>query len=454
MIASTPIDDDSYRGEMNETRGPREAFSWNGFITFWILLILFGCAVAYAIYTYFPRYVVLCLTKEFMISGKLGLVCLILFSVVLKLLNRENIVCVPPSPITQNTDQSTSKRNVRFTPSLTTPTFTPRARNQASSFSNTASGYKIPVKRTFKGDREDIWTEYIRYFENIVSINDWDENRRGEKPERPSTPAKRDLPLDMAAVVTKRAQEKHNSVIRTNDSGELQLNETDQVLRTSVSMNRSCTENVSPSTESLEVRIPGKSGFQIEGLIQGTKVIWKVDTGARSFITEETYYNIIPENRPVLERVRTKFLSADGQEINTIGTAKMTLTLGNVDIEHRIFVGGVKKNLLGEDFYVKYKCVWEHDTNELLMKCELTEGKRTNYIFCTETVQVPGDHGAIIPSKLTYTEEINGLPLPMQSFVVSHQVTVAKTLLNAKTGVVFIHVFNPGEKPRLIKRVH
>lgn len=93
----------------------------------------------------------------------------------------------------------------------------------------------------------------------------------------------------MAAVVSKRAQEKHSSVIRTDDSGELQLNETDQVLRTSVSMNPSCTENVSPCTESLEVRIPGKSGFQIEGLIQGTKVIWKVDTGARrSFITEET----------------------------------------------------------------------------------------------------------------------------------------------------------------------
>lgn len=40
-----------------------------------------------------------------------------------------------------------------------------------------ASGYQIPVKRTFNGDGEDIWTEYIRYFENIVSINDWDENR-------------------------------------------------------------------------------------------------------------------------------------------------------------------------------------------------------------------------------------------------------------------------------------
>lgn len=158
----------------------------------------------------------------------------------------------------------------------------------------------------------------------------------------------------MTAVITKRAQVKHSSIILTDDSVELQVNETDQILRTRVSMNPSCTENVSPCTDCVEVLISGKSGFQIEGLIQGTKVIWKVDTGARrSFLTEETYYNIIPENRPVLERVRTKFLSADGQEINTIGTAKMTLTLGNVDIEQRIFVGGVKKNLLGEDFYVK-----------------------------------------------------------------------------------------------------
>lgn len=123
----------------------------------------------------------------------------------------------------------------------------------------------------------------------------------------------------------------------------------------------------------------------------GTQVIWNVDTGARrSFINKKIYYIIIPETRPVLERVRTKFLSADGQEINTIGTAKMTLTLRNMDSEQRIFVGGVKKNLLGEDFYVKYKCVWEHDTNELLMKCELKDGKRTNNIFSTETVHVPG----------------------------------------------------------------
>lgn len=53
------------------------------------------------------------------------------------------------------------------------------------------------------------------------------------------------------------------------------------------------------------------------------------------------------------------------------------------------------------------------------MKCELMEGKQTNYIFCTETVHVPENHEAIIPSKLAYTAKINGLPLHIQSFVTS-----------------------------------
>lgn len=58
MIARTPTDDDSYRGDMNGIHGHREVFSWNGCITFWILVIIFGCALAYAIYTYFPRYMI------------------------------------------------------------------------------------------------------------------------------------------------------------------------------------------------------------------------------------------------------------------------------------------------------------------------------------------------------------------------------------------------------------
>lgn len=51
-------------------------------------------------------------------------------------------------------------------------------------------------------------------------------------------------------------------------------------------MSRSCTENVSPCTERLEVRMFGRSGFNIEGLIKETNVIWKVDRSARSSLEQ------------------------------------------------------------------------------------------------------------------------------------------------------------------------
>lgn len=38
--------------------------------------------------------------------------------------------------------------------------------------------HHIPVKRTFKGDGTDIWSEYIKYFENISELNGWDDDRK------------------------------------------------------------------------------------------------------------------------------------------------------------------------------------------------------------------------------------------------------------------------------------
>lgn len=37
---------------------------------------------------------------------------------------------------------------------------------------------QIPVKKTFKGDGTDIWSEYIRYFENISELNGLDDDRK------------------------------------------------------------------------------------------------------------------------------------------------------------------------------------------------------------------------------------------------------------------------------------
>lgn len=110
MIASTPIDDDSYRGEMIETH-PREVFSERIYYLldssdiFWMWSCLCHLHILSAIYgTLFDQG----------IHGILGIVCLILFSVVLKLLNREYIVCVPPSPITHNNFHKSQESSKQF----------------------------------------------------------------------------------------------------------------------------------------------------------------------------------------------------------------------------------------------------------------------------------------------------------------------------------------------------
>jgi hypothetical protein len=35
------------------------------------------------------------------------------------------------------------------------------------------SGFNIQVKHTFKGEGAEIWSEFIRYFENIAMLNQW-----------------------------------------------------------------------------------------------------------------------------------------------------------------------------------------------------------------------------------------------------------------------------------------
>ena len=64
-------------------------------------------------------------------------------------------------------------------------------------------------------------------------------------------------------------------------------------------------------------------GFFVDGLVKCTSVTWKLDTGAKkTFITEDQFYKIPPENRPILEPARTKFANASGQ---TSTILKLTL---------------------------------------------------------------------------------------------------------------------------------
>lgn len=110
------------------------------------------------------------------------------------------------------------------------------------------------------------------------------------------------------------------------------------------------------SSEESQHVIKGTRCMKIPGLVEGTPLEFQIDTGAiNTFITEDTYHSILPENRPVLERALKKYHSADGGDLDVIGTAIMLLSFGDLDIHFRVFVGKVKCNLLGQDFMEEFR---------------------------------------------------------------------------------------------------
>jgi hypothetical protein len=63
-----------------------------------------------------------------------------------------------------------------------------------------------------------------------------------------------------------------------------------------------------------------------------------------------------------------KLETADGTTLNVIGTAKVMLTLGPFSVYFRVFVGGVKSHLFGQDFMTKFECQWDYLSHQLKMK--------------------------------------------------------------------------------------
>ena len=106
--------------------------------------------------------------------------------------------------------------------------------------------------------------------------------------------------------------------------------------------------------------------MKLAGLIEGTPLEWTYDTGAiNTFITEDMYYNILPEQRPVLERVYKKFETANGSDLPITGTAKMLLlSFGRIIFRFRVFVGGVKNCLRRMcNFITNYQRQWSYEEN-------------------------------------------------------------------------------------------
>ena len=166
---STPLVSEPSVEEENKTR-------WNGFLFIWTVLFAIGGFIMFVLYKYFPGYMLMCLTKEFLISGSLTVLCAILASAVLKHIvqNRKNAQ-------RQHFRKSMTPR-LRYKKNVLPETPVSRTGITYSSpevsVQKQERPHQITVKRTFSGDGADIWSEFIRYFENIAELNEWESDRK------------------------------------------------------------------------------------------------------------------------------------------------------------------------------------------------------------------------------------------------------------------------------------
>lgn len=203
------------------------------------------------------------------------------------------------------------------------------------------------------------------------------------------------------------------------------------------------------------VIVKGKPGMIVKGLIQGTPLVWKIDTGAiNTFITEDAYYSILPQDRPVLERARKQFQTADGTNLNIIGTTKMMFSFGTVNVYFRVFVGGVKCNLLGQDFMTKFECQWNYKQNHMVTKCVHTsEVDDGCLVVSLEDEVIPPKNEAVMKSKMiSGAKTKEGVLVPFKMFIHMHGLAVAHALVKSEDGVIYVRVFNPGNHEVCVKK--
>ena len=161
------VSEPSVEGE-NKTR-------WNGFLLIWTVLFAIGGFIMFVLYKYFPGYMLMCLTKEFLISGSLIVLCAILVSAVLKHIVQNRKSAQKQHFLKYVTPRLRYKKNV--------PPETPVSRTGTTYSSPEVSVQKqerphqITVKRTFSGDGTDIWSVFIRYLENIAELNEWESGK-------------------------------------------------------------------------------------------------------------------------------------------------------------------------------------------------------------------------------------------------------------------------------------
>lgn len=115
----------------------------------------------------FPRHLVIEFTREFKLIVIVTILCVIFISILWKICRIRGF----------SIEQSRHSPNTMDRRTRPTSTPLPTYSTQLHRAQGRQLDVNISVKRVFKLDRSSIWSEFIRYFENVANLNQWTEER-------------------------------------------------------------------------------------------------------------------------------------------------------------------------------------------------------------------------------------------------------------------------------------
>ncbi|CAC5382509.1 unnamed protein product [Mytilus coruscus] len=413
FISSTPMSDMNQR-QQNANIAALD-HKWKKFVLGWIwfilslILVIGWCSVT------FPFHDIVCWPQHNVLLFVVILLITFLVSIIVKLFidetsrrlghfdNQKEDKRRPTDTVRQklNFDQNIQhiRDNVKIVP-VTSPS--PLQVNRSED----------QVKRTFSGSNDDVLADFLRYFENIATLNAWNEERKD---------------------LHKRAYPSHQELVQENSIRSFldACGESEEF--------RMFIRQTKPKTLQEDV----SSAMQEECI--------RINEGNVNKKATEIF---LSDSRPMLRPLDTRFITVSGGDLKVLGTAVMTLSFDEFCVQFQIIVGGVRNNLLGEDFIQSFRCQWDWDSLSLEISSrnipfhEQNECARSSRVVSLETVTVPAKHEIFVRSGITRkvstsSADINGVLSPDRNFMTKYGLALARVLVNASQGMVYARLFNP-----------
>lgn len=206
--------------------------------------------------------------------------------------------------------------------------------------------------------------------------------------------------------------------------------------------------------------VANETAVYVTGHIEGHETDMLLDTGSSVTLVHRRLFSRLGKNLPIAT-FRDPIVSANGELLDIVGTCKLRISLGGVDVMHSVLVAGdiTQDCLLGVDFLSanKFKIDFEHHRLEVKGNTVALSGNSSENkpmvcrVSLAQTVTVPGEHEMVMQAKLTNQEGavgVAGIVEASPGFAQKHSMLLARVLAEPGPGnLIPVRVINPSPTP-------